>query len=75
VARFQGGPYRDVLLYEAVRPGREACFNAGSYLYFERHVLATMHLAGRRAADGWLARGPRVDELDEAVHGVAAPHG
>ncbi len=73
VARLQGGPYRDVLLYEAVRPGRDACFNAGSYLYFERHVLTKMYLAGRRAADVWLARGPHVDDLDEPVPGVAAP--
>jgi len=45
---------------------RAACFNAGSYLYFERHVLAAMHEAGRRAANTWLAAGPRIDALDEA---------
>jgi predicted acylesterase/phospholipase RssA len=65
VSRLQGGPYRDVVLYEPVRPVRAACFNAGSYLYFERHVLAAMHEAGRRAANTWLAAGPRVDALDE----------
>jgi predicted acylesterase/phospholipase RssA len=65
VSRLQGGPYRDVVLYEPVRPVRAACFNAGSYLYFERHVLAAMHEAGRRAANTWLATGPRIDALDE----------
>lgn len=72
VSRLQGGPYRDVVLYEPVRPVRAACFNAGSYLYFERHVLAAMHEAGRRAANTWLAAGPRVDALDEAPPVAAA---
>src|SRR5206468_6293450 len=31
VTRLQGGPYREVTLYEAVRPVRAAFFNAGSY--------------------------------------------
>jgi len=65
VTRLQGGPYREVMLYEAVRPVREPCFNTGSYLYFERNFLATMYDAGRRAATRWLERGPRVDELEE----------
>ncbi len=73
VTRLQGGPYRDVVLYEAVRPVRDACFNTGSYLYFERNVLATMYDAGRRAAGMWLDNGPRVDELEEPAFGVAAP--
>jgi hypothetical protein len=55
-----------------VRPVRAACFNAGSYLYFERHVLAAMHEAGRRAANTWLAAGPRIDALDEAPPAYAA---
>jgi hypothetical protein len=65
VTRLQGGPYREVMLYEAVRPVREPCFNTGSYLYFERNFLATMYDAGRRAATRWLERGPCVDELEE----------
>ena len=73
VTRLQGGPYRDVVLYEAVRPVRDACFNAGSYLYFERNVLSTMYDAGRRAASKWLDDGPRVDELEERVESVAVP--
>jgi predicted acylesterase/phospholipase RssA len=73
VTRLQGGPYRDVILYEAVRPVRDACFNAGSYLYFERRILSAMHQAGRRAAGAWLARGPRIDDLDEPIHTLAAP--
>src|SRR5207237_6663078 len=64
VTRLQGGPYREVILYEAVRPGRGAFFNAGSYLYFERGILGAMHDAGRRAAGAWLAAGPRVRHLD-----------
>jgi NTE family protein len=72
VSRLQGGPYRDVVLYEPVRPVRAACFNAGSYLYFERHVLAAMHEAGRRAANTWLATGPRVDALEETPPQAAA---
>ena len=59
------GTLRDVTLYEAVRPARDACFNAGSYLFFDRDVLSTMQVAGRRAAAAWLAAGPRVDQLDE----------
>ena len=64
LARLERSPYRDVLLYEAVRPPRDAVFNAGSYLYFEHGVLSAMYEAGRRAADGWLATGPRVDSLE-----------
>jgi len=73
VTRLQRGPYRDVILYEAVRPVRDAVFNAGSYLYFERGILSAMYEAGRRAADAWLAAGPRVDQLEESPSGVAAP--
>ena len=65
VTRLQRGPYREVILYEAVWPVRAAFFNAGSYLYFERGILGAMHDAGRRAAGAWLAAGPRVDHLDE----------
>jgi NTE family protein len=67
LARSQDAPYRQVTLYEAVRPPRNRSFNAGSYLYFERSVLAEMHALGRRAAAAWLAAGPRVDELDAAL--------
>jgi hypothetical protein len=73
LTRLQGGPYREVILYDAVRPLREACFNAGSYLYFERHILSAMYQAGRRAATSWLAAGPRVDHLDEPTAALAAP--
>jgi NTE family protein len=73
VTQLQGGPYRDVILYEAVRPVREAFFNAGSYLYFERSVLTAMYDAGRRAAAAWLAAGPRIDRLEEPAVELAAP--
>lgn len=72
LARLEAGGYREVMLYEAVRPARDGCFNAGSYLYFERGILAAMHAAGRRAATNWLAAGPRVDRLDEPAAGAAA---
>ena len=73
LARLQDSHrYRDVTLYEALRPARDGSFNAGSYLYFERQVLADMHAAGRRAASAWLAAGPRVDHLEEPAAGVAA---
>jgi predicted acylesterase/phospholipase RssA len=71
VTRLQGGPYREVILYEAVRPGRAAFFNAGSYLYFERGILGAMHDAGRRAAGAWLTAGPRIDHLDEPAAELA----
>jgi predicted acylesterase/phospholipase RssA len=61
IARLERSPYRHVRLYEAVRPARDTCFTAGSYLYFEHGVIAAMYEAGRRAADSWLAAGPRVD--------------
>jgi hypothetical protein len=73
LARLQDSHrYRDVTLYEALRPARDGSFNAGSYLYFERQVLADMHAAGRRAASAWLAAGPLVDHLEEPAAGVAA---
>lgn len=72
LAHLQAQPYREVTLYEAVRPPRDRRFNAGSYLYFERQVLADMRAAGRRATDAWLAAGPRVDQLQEPAAGVAA---
>ena len=67
------GRYRDVVLYEAVRPLRDVCFNAGSYLYFERRILSVMYEAGLRAASDWHARGPLVDHLDEPAVSLAAP--
>lgn len=72
LAAIEGSPYREVTLYEAVRPARDGSFNAGSYLYFERQVLEEMRAAGRRAATNWLVAGPRVDRLDAPVEGAAA---
>jgi hypothetical protein len=57
--------YRDVRLYEAVRPARGGCFDAGSYLFFDRAVLTAMREAGRRSAEIWLAAGPRIDRIEE----------
>jgi predicted acylesterase/phospholipase RssA len=71
LARLEG-TYRDVILYEAVRPARDGRFDAGSYLYFERSVLNGMYQAGRRAARNWLAAGPRIDHLGEPAAGAAA---
>ena len=72
LAHFESSPYREVTLYDAVRPARDGRFNAGSYLYFEREVLDGMRKAGRRAAAAWLAAGPRVDRLDPPAAGEAA---
>lgn len=65
LAQFDMAHYRDVRLFEPVRPARVDSFDAGSYLYFERSVLARMRGAGRRAANAWLARGPVIDHLAE----------
>jgi NTE family protein len=65
IARATGGRYRDVRLYQAVRPERGACFSVGSYLYFERRVIEDLHAAGRAAASDWLRAGPGVDTLGE----------
>jgi len=73
LAHLESSPYREVTLYDAVRPARDgSCFNAGSYLYFERSVLTDMRNAGRRAAAAWLAAGPRVDRLEPTSAGEAA---
>lgn len=72
LAAIRGTGYRAVTLYEAVRPAREGRFNAGSYLYFEREVLAGMQAIGRNAAHAWLAAGPRIDQLEGLASGAAA---
>lgn len=65
LARLDDATYRDVTLYEVVRPPRNAIFTSGSYLFFEHGVIAHMHRLGVESADEWLARGPRVDRLDQ----------
>lgn len=72
LAHLERSPYREVTLYDAVRPARDGSFDAGSYLYFERDVLASMRRAGRRAATAWLEAGPRIDRLDAPAAGKAA---
>ncbi len=72
LAELQGKIYRSVTLYDALRPSRNSAFGAGSYLYFERSVLAAMRSAGQRAATAWLAEGPRVDHLEEPAAEAAA---
>jgi hypothetical protein len=64
LARLPGAPYRDVTLYDAVRPARDECFNAGSYLYFDARVISRMYEMGLTAADAWLAAGPRRDAIE-----------
>jgi len=64
LARLDHG-YRAVRLYEAVRPARGACFDAGSYLFFDRVVLGAMREAGRQSTEVWLAGGPRVDHIPD----------
>ncbi len=70
--QLEGSPYREVTLYDAVRPARDGNFGAGSYLYFERRVLEEMRVSGRRAATKWLEAGPRVDRLETPAEGAAA---
>ncbi|MFN8545291.1 MAG: patatin-like phospholipase family protein [Candidatus Binatia bacterium] len=64
LAELEEGIYRAVTLYEAVRPARDATFSAGSYLYFDRGVLAQLYANGQRAAEEWLAAGPPIDRLE-----------
>lgn len=65
LSHLDGSPYREVKLYEALRPGHDrAVFSAGSYLNFQRSTMAAMYRAGQRAATDWLAQGPPVDRLD-----------
>ena len=72
------GAYRDVVLYDAVRPQRSGHFDAGSYLYFQRSMLHKMRTLGRGAATAWLADGPAidcladVDEVPQTADGRAA---
>ena len=74
LARIDDANYRDVTLYEVVRPGRDAIFTPGSYLFFEHGVIAHMHRLGLEAADAWLAAGPRIDRLEqEEATGEALP--
>jgi predicted acylesterase/phospholipase RssA len=72
LARLTSGSYRDVKLYEALRPARDGRFDTGSYLYFEREHLSAIHAAGMRAAGSWLRAGPRIDQLEEEAAGAAA---
>jgi predicted acylesterase/phospholipase RssA len=65
------GRYREVQLFEAIRPAREGRFDAGSYLYFERGKLQEIREAGWLAAAEWLGAGPRVDHLDEVATAAA----
>jgi hypothetical protein len=73
VARLRGAAYRDVCLYEAVRPARGSVFSSGSYLYFERNVIRGMYEAGVQAGAAWLAAGPQVDHLQEPAFPAAVP--
>ena len=65
LSRIEGSPYREVRLYEALRPAPDrTVFVAGSYLDFQRPIMAAMYRAGQRAASDWLALGPPIDRLD-----------
>ncbi len=65
LAHVEGSPYREVRLYDAIRPiyDREL-FSAGSYLNLQRDMLRHMYRAGVDAASDWLERGPPVDRLE-----------
>jgi predicted acylesterase/phospholipase RssA len=76
LAHQDGSPYREVKLYEALRPATDrAVFSAGSYLNFQRPVMAAMYRAGQRAASEWLNQGPPVDRLDARSSVVGAREG
>jgi len=65
LAKTESSPYREVRLYEALRPLQDrALFSAGSYLNFQRPMLAAMFRAGQRAAAEWLLQGPPIDHLE-----------
>ena len=65
LAHVEGSPYRDVRLYDAIRPTYDRkLFSAGSYLNFQREMMRDMYRAGLRAASDWLAQGPPVDRLE-----------
>ena len=65
LSRIEGSPYREVRLYEALRPAPDrTVFVAGSYLDVQRPIMAAMYRAGQRAASDWLALGPPIDRLD-----------
>jgi predicted acylesterase/phospholipase RssA len=54
---------REIRLYRAIRPERNAVFDTGSYLDFSTLRLNAMYDEGRRIADQWLAGGAQVDGL------------
>ena len=58
LAHLEGSPIATSRSTRRCARRATARFNAGSYLYFERSVLAEMHAAGRRAASAWLGRRP-----------------
>ena len=65
LAHVEGSPYREVRLYDAIRPTYDRnLFSAGSYLNFQRGMMRDMYRAGLRAASDWLAQGPPVDRLE-----------
>ncbi len=65
LAHIENSPYRDVRLYDAIRPTYDRnLFSAGSYLNFQREMMRDMYRAGLRAASEWLAHGPPVDHLE-----------
>jgi len=70
LARLERAPYRDVTLYEAVRPARNGCFNAGSYCTSSASARGHAHggAAGRHRV---ARRGPVVDGLDEPLAKLA----
>jgi predicted acylesterase/phospholipase RssA len=74
LSHLEGSPYREVKLYQALRPAPDRrLFSAGSYLNFQRPMLAAMYRAGQRAASEWLALGPPVDRIDSRTVVTGAP--
>lgn len=65
--RTRGRGYRRVTLYKPLRPDTATCFNAGSYLHFERGALGAIRAAGRSAACDWLDLSDLEDRLEAAA--------
>jgi predicted acylesterase/phospholipase RssA len=63
-AGSSGKPYREIALYETIRPSTDVVFDAGSYLYFEPTRIERMYQHGQRAAVQWLRAGPRFDRIE-----------
>ncbi len=59
-----GERYREIELYQAIRPEHGPVFDTGSYLNFSKLRLKDMYEQGRTSAYDWLVRGAKRDALE-----------